>query len=100
MPADAWTIPRVIARWRRIDPEVQALVSDDDAITWAGLDDASLALARRLVRAGVSKGDRVGLLLPNGIEWATVGAFPSGCSEWEGANRSRCVRREKNSPAM
>ena len=72
MPGDAWTIPRVIARRRQVDAEVQALVSDDDAITWAGLDDASRALACRLVRAGVSKGDRVGLLMPNGIEWATV----------------------------
>ena len=67
-----WTIPGVIAHRRHADPQVQALVSDDCSITYAELDDASLALACRLVRAGVTKGNRVGLLMPNGIEWATV----------------------------
>ena len=41
-------------------------------ITWAELDDASRALASRMVRAGLNKGDRVGLLMPNGIDWATA----------------------------
>jgi acyl-coenzyme A synthetase/AMP-(fatty) acid ligase len=62
-----------MARRRRDDPHVQALVGDDRSITWAALDDASRELASRLVRAGLNKGDRVGLLMPNGIEWATVG---------------------------
>ena len=69
---DEWTIPRVLARRRRAGPGLQALVSDDDAITWAALDEASRTLASRLVGAGVNKGDRVGLLMPNGIEWATT----------------------------
>jgi acyl-CoA synthetase (AMP-forming)/AMP-acid ligase II len=69
---DEWTIPRVIARRRRAEPGLQALVSDDHAITWAELDEASRALAGRLIRAGLNKGDRVGLLMPNGIEWATT----------------------------
>ncbi len=72
MSADAWTIPQVIARRRQADPRVQALVSDDHRVTWAELDDASRALAARMVRAGLTKGDRVGLLLPNGIDWATA----------------------------
>ena len=38
------------------------------------LDDASRALAARLVAAGVGKGARVGLLAPNGIEWAVIAA--------------------------
>ena len=72
MPRDEWTIPRVIARRRRADPQVQAIVSDEGAITWAELDHASRAVASCLVRAGLKKGDRVGLLMPNGAEWATV----------------------------
>ena len=72
MPADGWTIPRVMARRRHADPRVQALVSDDYSITYAELDDASRALASRLVRAGVGKGDHVGLLMPNGIDWAMI----------------------------
>jgi acyl-CoA synthetase (AMP-forming)/AMP-acid ligase II len=72
MRDEVWTIPRVMARRRRDDPRVQALVSDESSITWAELDDASRALAGRMVRAGLGKGDRLGLLMPNGIDWATV----------------------------
>ena len=72
MSGDALTIPRVLARRRADDPALQAIVCEDAAITWAELDDASRALAGRLVAAGMGKGDRVGLLMPNGIEWATV----------------------------
>jgi len=70
--ADLWTIPQLMARRRAHDPQRQALVSDDSAITYAELDDASRALAARLVRDGVAKGDRVGLLMENGVDWATV----------------------------
>jgi acyl-CoA synthetase (AMP-forming)/AMP-acid ligase II len=72
MPAEAWTIPALMARRREADARVQALVSDGGAITWAELDEASRALAARLLRAGVNKGDRVGLLMPNGIDWAAA----------------------------
>ena len=72
MSADGWTIPCVMARRRRADPRLQALVSDDHSITWAELDDATRELAGRMVRAGLGKGDRVGLLAPYGIDWATV----------------------------
>lgn len=71
MPAET-TIPRLLARRRRDDPQVRALVSDDRAVTYAALDDTSKDLAARLVAAGVAKGDRVGLLMPNGIPWATT----------------------------
>jgi len=72
MPSDAETIPQLIALRRRSDPDMQALVSDEAAITYAQLDEASRALAARMVRAGLGKGDRVGLSMPNGIDWATV----------------------------
>jgi acyl-CoA synthetase (AMP-forming)/AMP-acid ligase II len=57
---------------RANDPGLPALIGDESSITWAALDDASRALAARMVRAGLAKGDRVGLLMPNGIEWATA----------------------------
>jgi acyl-CoA synthetase (AMP-forming)/AMP-acid ligase II len=72
MQADVWTIPAVLARRRLDDAEARALVMDDRSVTWAELDDASRALAGRLVRDGLNKGDRVGLLMPNGIDWATA----------------------------
>jgi acyl-CoA synthetase (AMP-forming)/AMP-acid ligase II len=72
MRADAWTIPDLLARRRERDAAVEALVEDDRRITWAALDDASRALASRMVRAGLNKGDRVAVLMPNGIDWVTV----------------------------
>ena len=72
MVVDPDTIPRLLAERRRDDADVQALVDDAGAITYAELDDASRALAARLVAAGVAKGDRVGLMRRNGIPWATT----------------------------
>lgn len=66
------TIPALLATRRRLDGAVQAFVSDDEEITFAELDDASRTLAGRLVGAGVTKGSRVGLVMPNGIGWATA----------------------------
>lgn len=66
------TIPALLAARRTDDPDRRALVTADDAITFVDLDGASAALAARLVAAGVVKGDRVGLLAPNGIAWATT----------------------------
>ena len=72
MSVDVWTIPAVMARRRERDPQLQALVSDESAITWAELDDTSRALAARMLHDGLAKGDRVGLLMENGIDWAVV----------------------------
>ncbi|CUU60683.1 Acyl-CoA synthetase (AMP-forming)/AMP-acid ligase II [Parafrankia irregularis] len=71
LPAEL-TIPALLALRRRLDGAVQALVNDDEAVTFTELDDASRALAAGLVGAGVSKGSRVGLVMANGIEWATA----------------------------
>jgi acyl-CoA synthetase (AMP-forming)/AMP-acid ligase II len=66
------TIPSLLAHRRAVDADRRALVTADDAITYAQLDDASGAAAAGLVADGVVKGDRVGLLAPNGIAWATT----------------------------
>jgi acyl-CoA synthetase (AMP-forming)/AMP-acid ligase II len=72
MTPDAETVPALLAHRRRVDGERRAIVTAGDSVTYAGLDEASAALAARLVAAGVVKGDRVGLLAPNGVEWATT----------------------------
>jgi acyl-CoA synthetase (AMP-forming)/AMP-acid ligase II len=66
------TIPGVLAQRVREDPELQAIVSDDRSITYAELDHDSRSLASRLVAAGIGKGDRVGLLMANGVGWAVT----------------------------
>lgn len=64
-------IGRLVAnRVRHADKQV--LVTEAGALTHADLDDASRKLGARLIAAGVQWGDRVGLVAPNSIEWATI----------------------------
>lgn len=72
MSPDEATLPLLLARRARDDGERDAIVGDDRAITYAELEAQSATLAARLVAAGVTKGDRVGLLAPNGVGWATT----------------------------
>ncbi len=73
MPTDLpTTIPALLARRREDDADLRALVTADDAVTFAELDDRSAALAASLVGAGVVKGDRLALLAANGIDWAVT----------------------------
>jgi acyl-CoA synthetase (AMP-forming)/AMP-acid ligase II len=69
---DVPTIPALLAQRHRADGDRQAIVTVDRAVTYAELDAASASIAARLVAEGVVKGDRLGLLAPNGIDWAVV----------------------------
>jgi long-chain acyl-CoA synthetase len=52
-------------------PGKPALVAGDRMLTWSDLDRAVDQLATGLIARGLSAGDRVGLLLPNDIEFVT-----------------------------
>jgi acyl-CoA synthetase (AMP-forming)/AMP-acid ligase II len=67
--ADTQTIPALLALRHDEDGDAKAVVTIEASLTYHDLDDASAGLAARLVADGVVKGDRVGLLAPNGIEW-------------------------------
>jgi acyl-CoA synthetase (AMP-forming)/AMP-acid ligase II len=56
------------------------MVCDGEVLDYAALDHDSHAVAQQLLAAGVGKGDRVGLLMPNGIGWAvaSIGALRVG----------------------
>jgi len=69
---DAETFPALLTLRSRTTPDLPALVTDDRAVDYAELDEASSAVAGRFVAGGVVKGDRVALLAPNGIEWAVT----------------------------
>jgi acyl-CoA synthetase (AMP-forming)/AMP-acid ligase II len=71
--ADAATIPDLLNRRRQEDPELDAIVSDDDSLSYLALDDRSASLAARLAAGGVQKGSRIGLIMPNGLDWAITG---------------------------
>jgi acyl-CoA synthetase (AMP-forming)/AMP-acid ligase II len=68
------TLPGVLRRNRDAHGAKPAIVTEDRAITHAELEVESRALATRLVAAGVGKGAHVGLVMPNGIEWAVTAA--------------------------
>ena len=71
-PSERTTVPALVARWSAAQPDTRFLVTETEHLTFAELDDASARVATLLVRHGVGKGTRVGLLLPNGIEWAVL----------------------------
>jgi acyl-CoA synthetase (AMP-forming)/AMP-acid ligase II len=66
------TLPALLRRRAEADGDLPALVSEADAITYAALDRESLRVAGWLVGQGVVKGSRVGLMAPNGVDWAVV----------------------------
>jgi acyl-CoA synthetase (AMP-forming)/AMP-acid ligase II len=67
--AELTTLPALLARQAAERGSQAMLVHDDEVLTYAALDDRSRARAAELVAAGAAKGDRVGILLPNGIDW-------------------------------
>lgn len=72
MHPESTTIPALLRHRAVHCPDLAALVHDDEEISYRELDERTRALAACFVAAGVGKGSRVGLLMPNGIEWATV----------------------------
>src|SRR5215471_8861610 len=53
----------------RATPEQPALILGDEVRTFAGFDDRTSRLAQALADAGVDAGDRVAVMLPNGLEF-------------------------------
>jgi acyl-CoA synthetase (AMP-forming)/AMP-acid ligase II len=72
MDVEPPTLPALLRHRGAHFGDAAALVHDDVSISYRELDDRSRALACRLVAAGVGKRSRVGVLMPNGIDWATV----------------------------
>jgi acyl-CoA synthetase (AMP-forming)/AMP-acid ligase II len=49
-----------------------AVIDPTDRIDYATLDSTTLEMAAAFVAAGVGKGTRVGLLMPNGVRWVQL----------------------------
>ena len=54
--------------WAKRDPERTAVIVGDREVSYAELDGLTGRLAAGLREQGVQRGDRVGLMLPNGID--------------------------------
>lgn len=70
VPVD--TVPARLRAARERYGDRVAMVAHGASVTFAELDDRAGALARRLLEHGCGKGTRVGVLFPNGIDWAVA----------------------------
>ena len=68
------TVPRLLEAGRQRFADNDCVVTPEGRLTYAELDEKSSRLAARLAEAGVSKGSRVGILFPNGVEWVLAWA--------------------------
>jgi acyl-CoA synthetase (AMP-forming)/AMP-acid ligase II len=70
--AERLTIPRLLHRHAETTPDLRFIVSEHDSLTYRALDEESRRTAAQLIRAGVGKETRVGLLMANGCDWAVI----------------------------
>lgn len=66
------TVPALLAHLVATRRDHPAVVMAHDAVTFAELDARSARMARALLAAGAGKGARIGLLMPDGIEWVVA----------------------------
>lgn len=63
------TIDAVVRSGAAADPDKPMVIDSTDRLSYADLDASSRELAAILVQAGVGKGTRVGLIMPNCVDW-------------------------------
>ena len=64
------TMPEIIRRAASLFDDEDYIVMPDRRISFRDAEAASRRLAKELLAAGVTKGTRVGIHLPTGLEWA------------------------------
>jgi len=64
------TIHRLLQHRAALDPRKPMMIDPVDRISYAELDSTTRLLAAGFIDAGVGKGTRVGLIMPNGVGWA------------------------------
>ena len=68
----ALTLPEVLDDLAARRPAAEALVGPEGRTPYAALAERTTRLAAFLAGAGLRRGDRVGILLPNGLRWVTA----------------------------
>ncbi len=74
------TLGQAVESHARLRPTEIAIRDLTESLTWAGLDERANRLANALLGMGLVKGDRVGVLAYNRIEWVEIylGAAKAG----------------------
>ncbi|MGV0851868.1 class I adenylate-forming enzyme family protein [Mycolicibacterium phlei] len=68
-PAVHPTIPALLRSAAADHGDVPYVIADGQTVTYAETERRSAALALRLVAQGIGKGDHVGILMPNSVDW-------------------------------
>ncbi|UXA19614.1 class I adenylate-forming enzyme family protein [Mycobacterium sp. SMC-4] len=63
------TVDATLRRQAALRGHEPAVIDPDDRATFFELDKSTRSLAAGLLQAGVNRGTRVGLLMPNGVDW-------------------------------
>lgn len=66
---DVATVPEAVDRLAASHPDGDAVVAPEGRLTWSQLAARARSFATALVAEGVHPGDRIGILLPNGLRW-------------------------------
>jgi len=66
------TIDELLTHRAATETAKPAVIDPDTRITYAALDSTTRELAAAFVAAGVGKGSRVGLIMPNGVGWVRL----------------------------
>lgn len=66
------TIDRLLRRNAAVHPEKAAVIDPASQVTHGDLDRITRTLAAALVGAGIGKGSRVGLVMPNSVQWVQI----------------------------
>jgi HIP---CoA ligase len=76
----AATTPAVLAAVAEVFPDKPFVIADDGELTYAAAAAMCTDFAAGLTSLGLEPGERVGILLPNGIRWcaALIGAHAAG----------------------
>ena len=72
MAADVRNLADLVRTAAQASPDKPALVGADRSLTWAQLDREVDGLAGALLARGLGEGERVGILLPNGVDFAVA----------------------------
>ncbi|WP_024802907.1 class I adenylate-forming enzyme family protein [Nocardia sp. BMG51109] len=70
--ATAQTVDRVLRLRAARDPDTAMVIDPRHRLSYGELDTATGHTAAALIDAGVGKGTRVGLLMPNGTDWVRI----------------------------
>ncbi len=69
MPETPSTIDELIRHRAALHPDKPMIVDHVQGVTFAELDASTHDMAASFLAAGVTKGTRVGLIMPNGVRW-------------------------------